>query len=32
MRRSGFPEETIEHLVWRNPLDFYSLSGRVDLE
>ena len=31
MRRAGFDEGTIERLVWNNPLDFYSLSGRVDI-
>jgi predicted metal-dependent TIM-barrel fold hydrolase len=29
MRRDGFDEASIERLVWRNPLDFYSLSGKV---
>lgn len=32
MRRQGFPEEVIEQLVWRNPVAFYSLSGKLDLE
>ena len=32
MRRSGFDEKTIETLVWNNPLEFYSLSGKVDLK
>ena len=31
MRRQGIDEATIERLVWQNPIDFYSLSGRVDL-
>ncbi|HCW44066.1 MAG: TatD family hydrolase [Planctomycetia bacterium] len=32
MRRQGFTEETIRKIVWDNPIDFYSLSGKVDLK
>jgi uncharacterized protein len=31
MRREGFDEGTIETLVWKNPLAFYGLSGKVDI-
>ena len=32
MRREGFAEDVIRKIVWDNPIGFYSLSGRVDLQ
>jgi predicted metal-dependent TIM-barrel fold hydrolase len=31
MRERGIAEETIETIVWRNPLRFFAQSGRLDL-
>ncbi|MFQ5653949.1 MAG: TatD family hydrolase [Planctomycetota bacterium] len=31
MRRRSFSDEEIETVVWRNPVGFYSLSGKIDL-
>src|SRR5882724_8404236 len=31
MRERGIPDETIETIVWRNPLRFFAQSGRLDL-
>lgn len=30
MRAAGIPEESIETIVWRNPIAFYAQSGRLD--
>ncbi len=32
MRRRGFPEDAVHKVVWENPFDFYSLSGRVKVD
>ena len=29
---AGFGEDTVDLVLWRNPVAFYSLSGRLDLE
>ncbi|MBN1419246.1 MAG: TatD family hydrolase [Planctomycetes bacterium] len=29
LRRSGFAEDAIDRLVWRNPLEYYAQSGRI---
>jgi len=31
MRERGIPEETVETVVWRNPVAFFAQSGRLDL-
>ncbi|MCZ6689559.1 MAG: TatD family hydrolase [Planctomycetota bacterium] len=31
LRRRNFPEKEIASLVWQNPIDFFSQSGRLDL-
>jgi hypothetical protein len=31
MREQGIPDETISRIVWNNPVDFFSQSGRLDL-
>lgn len=31
MRESGIAEDTIEKIVWKNPLAFFAQSGRLDL-
>jgi len=31
MRASGFSEDDVETVVWRNPRDFFAQSGRLDL-
>jgi hypothetical protein len=30
LRRHGMPESEIEQVVWRNPVDFFARSGRLD--
>jgi predicted metal-dependent TIM-barrel fold hydrolase len=30
MREAGFSEDQIEHLVWRNPIDFFGQTGRLN--
>ncbi|NHR08628.1 hydrolase TatD [Chromobacterium haemolyticum] len=32
MRAAGIAERDIETIVWRNPLDFFAQSGRLDIE
>jgi uncharacterized protein len=32
MREAGFSEDDIDTVVWRNPVRFFSQSGRLDLE
>jgi predicted metal-dependent TIM-barrel fold hydrolase len=32
MREAGFAEEEIDRLVWRNPIEFFGQSGRLELE
>jgi predicted metal-dependent TIM-barrel fold hydrolase len=32
MRQSGMSDEEIEKVVWRNPIEFFSRGGRLDLE
>ena len=32
MRQGGFSEDEIDKVVWRNPLEFYAQSGRIELE
>ena len=32
MRAAGIAEQEIETIVWRNPLDFFAQSGRLDIE
>ena len=29
--RAGFPDATVEQLVWRNPIAFFAQSGRLDV-
>ena len=31
MRKGGFTEDDVDRVLWRNPVEFYSLSGRLDL-
>lgn len=31
MREAGFPESDIETIVWRNPVEFFAQSGRLNL-
>jgi predicted metal-dependent TIM-barrel fold hydrolase len=31
MRASGFSEDEVEKVFWRNPVAFYGLSGRLDM-
>jgi predicted metal-dependent TIM-barrel fold hydrolase len=31
MREAGFSEDDVDRVLWRNPLEFYGQSGRVDL-
>jgi hypothetical protein len=31
MRENGISDEAIERIVWKNPLAFFSQSGRLDL-
>lgn len=31
MKADGMPEEIIEKVVWKNPIDFFSQSGRLDM-
>jgi predicted metal-dependent TIM-barrel fold hydrolase len=32
MRDAGFDEDTVDRVVWRNPVEFYGQSGRLMLE
>ncbi|KRV49094.1 hydrolase TatD [Wenjunlia vitaminophila] len=32
MLRAGFDEDVVDQVLWRNPVAFYGLSGRLDLE
>jgi hypothetical protein len=32
MREAGFGEDDVERLVWRNPIEFFAQSGRLELE
>jgi predicted metal-dependent TIM-barrel fold hydrolase len=32
MREAGFAEEEVDRLVWRNPIEFFGQSGRLELE
>lgn len=32
MRQAGIPEQTINTIVWHNPIAFYALSGKLDEE
>ncbi len=29
--RAGFPDATVEQLVWKNPVAFFAQSGRLDV-
>ena len=31
MRRHGIAEETIQQIVWNNPVTFFAQSGRLDV-
>ena len=31
MREAGIPEETIQSIVWKNPVEFFKQSGRLEL-
>ena len=30
LARAGISDEVVDHLVWRNPIDFFAQSGRLD--
>ncbi len=32
MREAGFGEDDIDRVVWRNPVEFFAQSGRLDLD
>jgi uncharacterized protein len=32
MREAGFSDEDVDRLVWRNPVEFFGQSGRLELE
>ncbi|CAM5259046.1 TatD family hydrolase OS=Streptomyces antimycoticus OX=68175 GN=SANT12839_073420 PE=3 SV=1 [Streptomyces antimycoticus] len=32
MRAEGFTEDDVDQVLWRNPVAFYGLSGRLDLD
>jgi predicted metal-dependent TIM-barrel fold hydrolase len=32
MREAGFSEDDVDRLVWRNPVEFFGQSGRLELE
>ncbi|MGV9319193.1 TatD family hydrolase [Streptomyces sp. NPDC003660] len=32
MLAEGFTEDDVDHVLWRNPVAFYGLSGRLDLD
>jgi hypothetical protein len=32
MLEAGFSEDDVDRVLWRNPVEFYSLSGRLDLD
>ncbi|GCD41573.1 TatD family hydrolase [Streptomyces paromomycinus] len=31
MLAAGFTEDDVDQVLWRNPVEFYGLSGRLDL-
>jgi hypothetical protein len=32
MLAAGFDDDTVDQVMWRNPVAFYGQSGRLDLE